>query len=50
MKQKFQALELEWAQEFIDPRDTRSFLIKAFRTLVNRQEERPPRKHENMRL
>jgi len=50
MKRKFQALEQEWAQEFIDPRDTRPFLIKALRILSNRHEERPPRKHENMRL
>ncbi len=50
MKQKFQALEREWAQEFIDPRDTRAFLIKALKTLANKYQERPHRKHENMRL
>ncbi len=50
MKQKFLALGREWAQDFIDPRDTRRFLIKALRTLSNRREERPKRKHENMRL
>ncbi len=50
MKHNFQALEQEWAQEFIDPRDTRPFLIKALKTLENRHEERPRKKHENMRL
>jgi acetyl-CoA carboxylase carboxyltransferase component len=50
MQQKFQALEREWAQEFIDPRDTRPFIIKALKTLANRREGRPERKHENIRL
>ncbi|MBE0479943.1 MAG: acyl-CoA carboxylase subunit beta [Dehalococcoidia bacterium] len=50
MQQKFQALEREWAQEFIDPRDTRPFLIKALKTLSQRHEDRPGRKHENIRL
>lgn len=50
MKQKFQALEREWAQDFIDPRDTRSFLIKALKMLANKHEEKPQKKHENMRL
>jgi acetyl-CoA carboxylase carboxyltransferase component len=42
--------EREWAQEFIDPRDTRPFLINALRMFAKRREERPGRKHENMRL
>ncbi|HEY49055.1 MAG TPA: acyl-CoA carboxylase subunit beta [Dehalococcoidia bacterium] len=50
MQQKFASLEREWAQEFIDPRDTRPFLIKALKTLSKRKEERPQRKHENIRL
>jgi acetyl-CoA carboxylase carboxyltransferase component len=50
MKQKFRSLEREWAQDFIDPRDTRPFLIKALNTLSAKREERPRRKHENMRL
>jgi len=50
MKQKFQALEREWAQDFIDPRDTRPFLIKALKMLANKHEEKPQKKHENMRL
>jgi len=39
-----------WAQESIDPRDTRQFLIKALTTLRDRQQELPRRKHENIRL
>jgi acetyl-CoA carboxylase carboxyltransferase component len=50
MQQKFESLEREWAQEFIDPRDTRPFLIKALKTLSSKHEERPQRKHENIRL
>ena len=50
MQQKFQSLEREWAQEFIDPRDTRPFIIKALKTLSKRKEGRPKRKHENIRL
>jgi acetyl-CoA carboxylase carboxyltransferase component len=50
MQQKFESLEREWAQEFIDPRDTRPFLIKALKTLAKRDEGRPERKHENIRL
>jgi len=50
MRERFQALEREWAQDFIDPRDTRPFLIKALKTLSLRREGRPERKHENIRL
>ena len=50
MQQKFESLEREWAQEFIDPRDTRPFLIKALKALSGKSEERPQRKHENIRL
>lgn len=50
MKRKFLALDREWAQEFIDPRDTRLFLITALSVLSNKRGERPRRKHENMRL
>ncbi len=50
MQQKFESLEREWAQEFIDPRDTRPFLIRALKALASRQEGRPERKHENIRL
>jgi acetyl-CoA carboxylase carboxyltransferase component len=50
MQQRLRGLEREWGQEFIDPRDTRPFLIKALKIFAHRQEDRPPRKHENMRL
>jgi len=50
MREKFLALEREWAQEFIDPRDTRPFLINALKTLAARNEERLERKHDNIRL
>jgi acetyl-CoA carboxylase carboxyltransferase component len=50
MKLRLKSHEHEWGQEFIDPRDTRPFLIKALKTLSRREEERPRRKHENIRL
>jgi len=50
MQQRLKSLESEWAQDFIDPRDTRPFLIKALKIFAHRQEDRPQRKHENMRL
>ena len=50
MQQRLRGLEREWGQEFIDPRDTCRFLIEALKTFAGRKEERPRRKHENMRL
>ena len=50
MQHRLKSLEREWAQDFIDPRDTRPFLIKALKTFARREEERPRRKHENIRL
>ena len=40
----------ESTQKFIDPRDTRLFLIRALKWLENRRQDWPPRKHENIRL
>jgi acetyl-CoA carboxylase carboxyltransferase component len=40
----------ESTQKFIDPRDTRPFLIRAFKWLRNRKQEWAPRKHENIRI
>ena len=40
----------ESTQKFIDPRDTRPFLIRALKWLKNRQQDLPPKKHENIRL
>ncbi len=50
MRHKLRALEREWGQGFIDPRDTRPFLIQALKTFASRDEGRPLRKHENIRL
>ncbi len=50
MQYRLKSLEREWAQDFIDPRDTRPFLSKALKTFARREEERPRRKHENIRL
>ncbi|MBM3157035.1 MAG: acyl-CoA carboxylase subunit beta [Chloroflexi bacterium] len=50
MRHKLRALEREWGQGFIDPRDTRAFLIQALKTFAGRDEGRPQRKHENIRL
>ena len=40
----------EATQRFIDPRETRPFLIRALRWLRNRKQEWAPRKHENIRI
>ncbi len=50
MRYKLRALEREWGQGFIDPRDTRPFLIETLKTFSSRDEGRPLRKHENIRL
>ncbi len=50
MQRKLRGLEREWGQEFIDPRNTRPFLIEALKVFAGRKEKRPRRKHENIRL
>jgi len=40
----------ESTQMIIDPRDTRSFLIKFLRWLKNKKQDLPPKKHENIRM
>ena len=40
----------ESTQNFIDPRDTRPYLIKALKWLENRKQDFPSRKHENIRI
>lgn len=40
----------ESTQKFIDPRDTRPFLIKALKWLKDKQVSSPSKKHENIRL
>ncbi|MFH1087513.1 MAG: hypothetical protein V1737_02870 [Chloroflexota bacterium] len=49
--QRAQDMQLrEATQKFIDPRETRPFLIRALRWLRNRKQEWAPRKHENIRI
>ena len=50
MAQHLKAMEQQQPQDFIDPRDTRPFLIKALKLLANKRQELPPRKHGNIRL
>jgi acetyl-CoA carboxylase carboxyltransferase component len=38
------------AQRFIDPRETRAFLIRSLKWLKNKRQDLPPRKHENIRM
>ena len=40
----------ESTQKFIDPRDSRPFLIRALKWLRNRKQEWAPKKHENIRV
>jgi len=40
----------EGSEEIIDPRDTRSFLIKALKWLRNRKQDLPQKKHDNIRM
>jgi acetyl-CoA carboxylase carboxyltransferase component len=44
------SLEQKQPQEFIDPRDTRPFLIKILKLLNNKKQDVPPRKHDNIRM
>ena len=50
MTEHQKALEQRQPQEFIDPRDTRPFLIKVLRSLSGKTQEIPPRKHDNIRM
>ncbi len=40
----------EGTQEIIDPRETRPFLIRAFRWLKDKKRDLPARKHDNFRM
>ena len=40
----------ESTQKFIDPRETRPFLIRALKWLQDRRQNLPQKKHENIRL
>jgi acetyl-CoA carboxylase carboxyltransferase component len=50
MRWSLDMLVREGSQNIIDPRDTRPFLIRALKWLINRQEELPHKKHENTRM
>jgi acetyl-CoA carboxylase carboxyltransferase component len=50
ISQRMKMAEQQQPQDFIDPRDTRSFLIKALKMLKNKKRQLPPRKHGNIRL
>jgi acetyl-CoA carboxylase carboxyltransferase component len=58
-QEKRRVEEMEWSldmqlrdapQKIIDPRDTRSFLIRTLNWLRNRKQDLPQRKHENIRI
>ncbi|MDA8124986.1 MAG: methylmalonyl-CoA carboxyltransferase [Deltaproteobacteria bacterium] len=50
ISQRMKLAEQQQPQDFIDPRDTRPFLIKALKMLKNKKRQLPPRKHGNIRL
>jgi acetyl-CoA carboxylase carboxyltransferase component len=50
IKEHLNSLEQKQPQEFIDPRDTRPFLIKLLKLFNNKKYEIPPRKHDNIRM
>ena len=39
-----------WVDDVIDPRETRSYLIRSLETLKGKHEERPRKKHGNIPL
>ena len=50
ISERMKLSEEQQPQDFIDPRDTRPFLIKALKMLKNKKRQLPPRKHGNIRL
>jgi acetyl-CoA carboxylase carboxyltransferase component len=50
ISQRMKLAEQQQPQDFIDPRDTRPFLIKALKMLKNKKRQLPARKHGNIRL
>ena len=46
----YHAAEMRWVEEIIDPRDTRSILIKALRQLSKKKLTHPKKKHGNIPL
>ncbi|MFH1086969.1 MAG: carboxyl transferase domain-containing protein [Chloroflexota bacterium] len=50
MAHHLKLMEMEQPQDFLDPRDTRPFLIGALELLADKKVELAPRKHSNIRL
>ncbi len=50
MQWSLDLLVREATQTFIDPRETRPFLIRALKWLKDRKQDLPPKKHENIRI
>ena len=46
----YHAAQMRWVEEIIDPRDTRSLIIKGLRQLARKKQERPNKKHGNIPL
>lgn len=50
LSRRIKLVEQQQAQDWIDPRETRPFLIRALGTFRNKKRQLPPRKHGNIRL
>ena len=50
INQRMRLAEQQQPQDFIDPRNTRPFLIRALKMLKSKKRTLPPRKHGNIRL
>ena len=46
----YKAASLGYIDEILRPRDTRAAIIRSLRTLANKRQENPPRKHGNIPL
>ena len=47
---RMEMVEQQQPQDFIDPRDTRPFLVSALEMLQGKKRDLPPRHHGNIRL
>ena len=50
ISERMKLAEMQQPQDFIDPRETRPFLINALKMLKDKKRQLPPRKHGNIRL
>jgi len=46
----YKAASLGYIDEILRPRDTRAAIIRSLRTLANKRQDNPPRKHGNIPL